>query len=68
MAFTKDTAAQNKLPTVPNELTFDMTPSDFAYVLRDLRFQGGFRTIKLDRDARDYLLDALLARIGDRSR
>jgi hypothetical protein len=54
--------------TIPDELTADMTGTDIVFVLRDLRFSGGFRTIKLDRDARNYLLDSVLARIGGRSR
>jgi hypothetical protein len=66
MAFSRE--GDRPAPTPLDELTADMTPADIALVLRDLRFQGGFRTIKLDRDARQFLLDAVLARIGGRSR
>lgn len=67
MAFSKE--GDRPVPTPLDELTADMTPADIAFVLRDLRFHGSFRTIKLDRDARNYLLDSVLARIGgDRAR
>jgi hypothetical protein len=66
MAFSRE--GDRPVPTPLDELTADMTPADIAFVLRDLRFSGGFRTIKLDRDARNYLLDSVLARIGERSR
>ena len=43
-----------------------MTPADMAFVLRSLtRFPT---TIEIDKPARDYLLDSVLARIGGRSR
>ena len=66
MAFSRE--GDRPIPSPPDELCADMTPADIAFVLRDLRFQGGFRTIKIDRDARDYLLDAVCIKIRDRSR
>jgi hypothetical protein len=61
MTFSKE--GDRPVPTPLDELRADMTPADIAFVLRDLRFSGGFRTIKLDSDARNYLLDSVLARI-----
>jgi len=67
MAFSKDTAHDNP-PTIPDELTGDMTGDDIAFALRDIRFRGGLHTIRLDKEARQFLLDAVVARIGGRSR
>jgi hypothetical protein len=39
-----------------------MTAGDFVYVLENLRFRGSLGTLKLDRHARDYLLDSLKRR------
>jgi hypothetical protein len=61
MAFSRE--GDRPVPIPLDELTADMTPADIAFVLHDLRFHGSFRTVKLDRDARNYLLDSVLARI-----
>ena len=37
----------------------DMSKADLIYVLESLRFRNGLLTIKLDRDARDFLVRAL---------
>jgi hypothetical protein len=43
-----------------------MTPADMVFVLRSVtRFPS---TIRIDRSARDYLVAAVLARIGGRPR
>ena len=53
----------------PDALTGDMSGEDIAWVLRGVRFHGnGKETVAMDRAARDYLLDAVLARIGLRRR
>jgi hypothetical protein len=36
-----------------------MSGGDFVYVLENLRFRGGLGTLKLDKHARDYLVEAL---------
>jgi hypothetical protein len=47
-------------------LDADMTPADVVFVLGSLtRFPT---TIEIDKPARDYLLDSVLARIGGRGR
>jgi hypothetical protein len=52
----------------PDALSGDMSGADLAYVLGHIRFRNGLQTIALDKAARDYLLDAVVARIGGRSR
>ena len=52
----------------PDALTGDMSGDDIAFVLRGIRFRNGLQTIALDKSARDYLVDAVLARIRGRSR
>jgi hypothetical protein len=52
----------------PDQLTSDMSGDDIAYVLGHIRFRNGLQTIALDKAARDYLVDAVLARTGGRSR
>ena len=47
--------------------TGDMSPTDMAYVLGHIRFRSGLQTVAMDKAARDYLVDAVLARIGGRS-
>jgi hypothetical protein len=39
-----------------------MSGADFVYVLENLRFRGSLGTLKLDRHARDYLINALRCR------
>jgi hypothetical protein len=54
--------AFGEYPPVPDELTFDMTRNDIVDVLRHLKFAkhgGGSKQIWLDRDVRDYLVNAL---------
>jgi hypothetical protein len=51
--------------TGPEQIDADMTPRDIADTLARLRFRNGLLTIALDRDARNYLLDAVRLRIGD---
>jgi hypothetical protein len=43
-----------------------MTPRDIADALARLRFRNGMQVIALDREARNYLLAAVRARIGER--
>jgi hypothetical protein len=58
MADSRDVAADDNSPAmIPDELTADMTPADFVAVLRDIRFRGGLHSIRLDRDARQFLVD-----------
>jgi hypothetical protein len=52
----------------PDALTGDMSGDDIAFVLRGIRFRNGMQVIKIDKSARDYLLDSVVARIGGRSR
>jgi len=62
-------ASLDRVRTEPPMLDASMTPGDLATVLRDLKFLRGHpETIRLDRDVRDYLLDAVTARQGERSR
>lgn len=42
----------------------DMRPSDFISTLERLRFRNGLLTIRIDREARDFILTALIARHG----
>jgi hypothetical protein len=64
MASSKDIAGNDRLSATPvDELVGDMTGDDIAFVLRDIRFRGGLHTIRLDKEARQFLLDAVLARI-----
>ena len=52
-----------------DSLTGDMSGEDIAWVLRSVRFHGnGKETVAMDKAARDYLLDSVLARIGLRRR
>jgi len=68
MAFSKDVAEHDKLPATPaDELTGDMTGDDIAFTLRGIRFRGGLHAIRIDKEARQFLLDAVIARIGGRS-
>jgi hypothetical protein len=41
-----------------------MRPRDFIEALGRLRFRRGLQTIRLDREARDFLVDTLVARYG----
>ena len=50
----------------PETLDQDMTPRDIADALARLRFRNGMQVIALDREARNYLLAAVRARIGER--
>jgi hypothetical protein len=69
MADSRDVAADDNSPAmIPDDLTADMTPADFVAVLRDIRFRGGLHAIRIDKEARQFLLDAVVARIGGRSR
>jgi hypothetical protein len=68
MAFSKDATSPNHYPTIPDELTGDLTAGDFVAVLSEIRFRGGLHAIRLDKDARQFLVDCVVARIGDRSR
>ena len=52
----------------PDALSGDMSGEDIAFVLREIRFRNGKETIALDRAARDYIVDCVLARIGLRGR
>jgi hypothetical protein len=42
----------------------DMRPADIADALARLRFRNGNQVIALDREARNYLLASVCARIG----
>jgi hypothetical protein len=42
----------------------DMTPADLIDTLQGLRFRNGLLTIKIDKEARNFLVDALVARRG----
>jgi hypothetical protein len=66
----KDVVAERESSTLigPDQLTGDTTGADVAYVLGHIRFRNGLQTIALDRDARNYLLACVLARIGGRVR
>jgi len=58
-------ATQAAVREPPPELDADMTASDLATALRELRFDGGnnqFRPIRIDADVRDYLVTALNVR------
>ena len=52
----------------PDQLTGDMSANDICFVLGHIRFRNGLHTIAIDKDVRKFLLDAVLARIGGRSR
>jgi len=43
IAFSEDETAPDPLPTIPDELTAEMTGADIAFVLKDLRFRGNFK-------------------------
>ena len=46
----------------------DMTPRDIADALARLRFYDRMQVIAIDREARNYLLAAVRARIGEHSK
>jgi hypothetical protein len=47
------------------ELSGDMTPGDLITVLGRMHFRNGLLTsIKIDKEARNFIVDALLARRG----
>jgi hypothetical protein len=50
----------------PEILDGDMRPADIADALARLRFRNGPLLIQLDREARNYLLASVRARIGER--
>ena len=52
----------------PETLDQDMTPRDVADALTRLRFYDGMEVIAIDREARNYLLAAVRARIGEHSK
>jgi hypothetical protein len=52
----------------PETLDADMTPRDIADALARLRFYDRMQVIALDREARNYLLAAVRARIGEHSK
>ena len=66
MATARDFAAEREPSDLigPDQLTGDMSGDDIAFVLRGIRFGQGLMTIALDKQARDHLLDSVLARIG----
>jgi hypothetical protein len=53
-------------PVAPATLDQDMTARDIADALARLRFYDGMQMIQLDREARNYLLASVRARIGER--
>jgi hypothetical protein len=52
----------------PETLDQDMTPRDIADALARLRFYDGMEVIAIDREARNYLLASVRARIGEHSK
>jgi hypothetical protein len=52
----------------PETLDGDMRPADIADALARLRFYDGMEVIAIDREARNYLLAAVRARIGEHSK
>jgi hypothetical protein len=44
----------------------DMRPTDIADALARLRFYDRMQVIAIDREARNYLVDSVRARIGER--
>jgi hypothetical protein len=59
------TRQQPAAATGPDVIDQDMTPIDIADTLKRLRFRNGPQLIALgDKETRDYLVDAVLARIG----
>ena len=66
MATARDFAAEREPSDLigPDQLTGDMSGDDIAFVLRGIRFGQGLMTIALHKQARDHLLDSVLARIG----
>jgi hypothetical protein len=50
----------------PETLDQDMTPRDIADALARLHFRNGKQVIALDREARNYLVASVRARIGER--
>jgi hypothetical protein len=61
-------ALAHETPTAEVDwLDGDMSPTDLAQALRQLRFPSsaqGFRVIRLDASARDYLADCIELRCG----
>ena len=59
-------ALAHETPTTFNELDGEMCPSDCIEIPRQLPFiaHNNFMTIRIDKDARDYLVSALAARCG----
>jgi hypothetical protein len=60
MMTTTDHEAEWQTP--PDYVDESMSGADFVYVLENLRFRGSLGTLKLDKHARDYLIDALRRR------
>jgi hypothetical protein len=54
--------------TGPETLDQDMTARDIADTLARLRFYDRMQVIAIDREARNYLLAAVRARIGEHSK
>jgi hypothetical protein len=54
--------------TGPETLDGDMRPADIADTLARLRFYDGMEVIAIDREARNYLLASVSARIGEHSK
>jgi hypothetical protein len=52
--------------TGPETLDQDMTPRDIADTLARLRFYDRMQVIAIDREARNYLVASVRARIGER--
>ena len=46
------------------ELSGDMTASDVIETLAQMRFRTGTLAVRLDKDARDFLLASVIARRG----
>jgi hypothetical protein len=54
--------------TGPETLDADMTPGQIADTLARIRFRNGAQLLALaDREVRDFLVDAVRARIRDRN-
>jgi hypothetical protein len=50
------------------ELTGDLKPNDLIYLLRTMRFRNGLLPVRLDRDVRNFIVDAIAHRGGDQQR
>ena len=46
------------------EISADMKISDVIETLTQMRFRNGLKTVRLDKEARDFLVVALIARHG----